>query len=117
MISLDLALLVDTINVTFALCVIVFIVIVSRVFTSGIFRRFFLFLRIAVAFYAPYLVFHYFMEYGLVLDVGIFVKLLNTGFVGFALCAFMALYTDWKKTNLDYPVHPPQSAQNPGGNQ
>ena len=117
MMPLDLDLLVETINVLFVLVVIVFILFVSRLFTGGIFRRFFLFLRIAVVFYAAYLVFHYSVEHGLTPDLGILVNLLNTGSVVFALFAFMALYTDWKGTKLDYHVHPPQSAKNPGGNQ
>ncbi|MHB2035721.1 MAG: hypothetical protein ACYCPW_03145 [Nitrososphaerales archaeon] len=117
MIPLDLALLVETINVTFTLCVIAFILIVSKVFTGGIFRRFFLFLKIAGTFYLPYLVLDYSIENGLAPDFGVLVRLLHTGFIGFVLVAFMTLYADWKRTKLNYPVHPPQSAQNPSGNQ
>ena len=81
------------------------------------FRRFFLFLKISVVLHAAYLVLSSTIEYSLQPNLGTLVDLLNTASIGLVLSAFLSLYLAWKRTKLDYPVHPPQSAQNLGGNQ
>ncbi|MHB2035723.1 MAG: hypothetical protein ACYCPW_03155 [Nitrososphaerales archaeon] len=107
---------IDIINIAFAIAVGAGVLFVSRVFTTGMLGRFFLFVKIAMPFYISNLVLESLIS-NLSPNLIDLEDLLNSGFLIFVLAAFLSLYRVWKKTNMNYPVHPPQSAQNPSGNQ
>ncbi len=115
---------VDTANLAFSLFAIVTIFLVSREFSFGALRRFFLYVKIAALFYALNLALEVVQQDPLYLDRGAafvnlpnalgVIDLLNTGFVAFVLAAFLSLYLDWKRTRLDYSIRPPKSGQEAG---
>lgn len=88
------------------------------------FKRFFLFVKIAAVLYVLHLVLEGAQQYPLYLDrgtafvnlpnAGSLIDLLNTGFMVFVLIGFLSLYLDWKKTRLDYSVRPPKKGQDTG---
>jgi len=112
---------VDTANLVFTLFAIAVIFLVSREFSFGALRRFFLYVKIAALFYGLNLALVVVQQYSLYLDIGAafgispyalgVIDLLSTGSTAFVLAAFLSLYLDWRRMGLDYSIRQPKSGQ------
>ena len=100
MVTLDLQTVIGPLNFILAWVLLIFVWMVSRYFTTGIFNRFFKLMRAAVIFPAV-------ANVVIVIagERGLFVgELLGTIFFVVLLVAFAVLLIDWQKTSLDQPL-------------
>ncbi|MDG7007558.1 MAG: hypothetical protein JRN06_04865 [Nitrososphaerota archaeon] len=106
-----IAVALQVVNVAFTFVVIVFVVLVSRVFNTGIFARFFMYIKIAVVFLSFYVLLRGALGYSLPGNFDALITLLNVLYSAFVMAAFAALYRDWKRISLDQPIRPVESSK------